>query len=808
MDDTVKDFTVHMIGNAHIDPIWLWRMREGYEEVINTCRTALQLMREYPGFIFSRSSAITYKWIEENEPEMFEEIRRRVKEGRWNIVNGWWVQPDCNIPCGESFVRHSLYGKRYFKEKFGVEVKVGYNVDSFGHCATLPQILKKSGLDCYLFFRPKPDEKELPPLFWWESPDGTRVLTCRPPHHYNSGPDELETRIWEAFRERPEGIKDVMCFYGVGDHGGGPTRRNIESIIKANKRPDYPTVIFSTPDAFFERALLQKRDFPIVAEELQYHSRGCYTAYSKVKRQNRRAESLLLTAEKFSSIAFWFLGKPYPQAELTKAWQNVLFCQFHDILAGTCIKEAYDEDVEKLYDETFSLARKALDDALSSIAGSIKLPEGRNLILFNPVNWRRKEGVEVELKFKEGEKVRLVNPFGREVPYQISDGKLLFIAEVPSMRWAIYRIEEAEEDEDWREFSGLRVSPTRIDNEYYAVQIDPRTGFISSIFDKTCNVEMLSGPGNVPIVIDDPSDTWSHGVDAYRSEIGRFLIEGEPEVVENGPVRATIRIRSRWGNSSVETLISLWDGLPMLDFRMTVDWHERHKMLKLSFPINLSDPIATYEVPYGNVTREPNGNEEPHQRWTDVTGKAVTLSGEEILYGVSLINDCKYGSDIRGSEMRLSLIRSPIYAFHDPAVPDPNKTYDYLDQGIQTIRYRLISHTAEWLERTVKEGYNLNYPIIPRLKGGHDGIYLPFSLDITPGNIIVTTLKKAEDDDSLILRFYECSGRSGVARLSLSYELSYRPHFEIPFGRYEIKTLKLTRDGRWLKIAETDLLER
>ena len=807
MNDSIKDFTVHMIGNAHIDPIWLWRMREGYEVVINTCRTVLQLMREYPGFIFSRSSAATYKWIEENEPEMFEEIRERVKEGRWNIVNGWWVQPDCNIPCGESFVRHSLYGKRYFMEKFGVDVKVGYNVDSFGHCATLPQILKKSGLDYYVFFRPKPNEKELPPLFWWQSPDGSRVLACRPPHHYNSGPDELEERIWEAFQQRPEGIREVMCFYGVGDHGGGPTRRNIESIIKADERPDYPRVIFSTPDGFFGRALLQKRDFPVVAEELQYHSRGCYTAYSKVKRQNRRAECLLLTAEKFSSIVFWLLGKPYPHEELTKAWQNVLFCQFHDILAGTCIKEAYDGDVDKLYDEAFSLARRALDDALKSIAGSLRLPEGENLILFNPMNWERKEGVEIELKSEGNRGIKVVNPFGVEVPSQISDGKVLFIAETPAMGWSIYRIEEAKGEKRPGELSGLSASATGMDNEYYAVRIDPRTGFISSILDKARNVEMLSGPGNVPIVIDDPSDTWSHGVDAYRSEIGRFTIDGEPELVESGPVRARIRVRSRWGDSTIETLISLWDGLPMLDFQMKIDWHERHKMLKLSFPINISDPIATYEVPYGNTTREPNGNEEPHQRWIDVTGKAITLNGEEITYGVSLINDCKYGSDIRGGEMRLSLIRSPIYAFHDPAVPDPNKSYDYLDQGVQVVRYRLISHTAEWLEGSVREGFNLNYPIIPIFEEGHDGSHPLFSLKVRPGNLVVTTLKRAEDDESLILRLYECAGRSVIATLDFRWGDTLRCHLEIPFGRYEIKTLKLTRDGGELKVTETDLLE-
>ena len=801
MGKGIKRFTVHMIGNAHIDPIWLWRMEEGYEVVVNTCRAMLELMRRYPEFKFTRSSAAVYRWIEEGEPEMFEEIRRFVREGRWNIVNGWWVQPDCNIPCGESFVRHSLYGKRYFMEKFGVEVRVGYNVDSFGHCATLPQILKKSGLDYYVFFRPKPHEKELPQLFWWESPDGSRVLACRPPLHYNSGPGDLRERILEAFRELFPGVQDVMCFYGVGDHGGGPTEENVKSIIEAARDPEMPNVIFSTPDEFFRRIEEARPDLPVVSEELQYHARGCYTSYSKVKRQNRRAECLLLTAEKFSSAALWLLGKPYPQEELTEAWHKTLFCQFHDILAGTCIKPAYDEDVDKLYEEIFSAGEKALREALDAIAEAINLPEGRNLILFNPMSWDRREGVEVE-----AEGIKSVSDIsGEEVPCQIShDGKLLFVAEVPSFGYSAYRLSTDAPKQSFT--SPLKTSAGLIENEYYRVEINPRTGFISSIFDKTRNVEMLSGPGCVPIVIDDFSDTWSHGVDAYRDEIGRFLIEGEPETIESGPVRATIRVRSAWGSSRIEAFISLWAGLPYIDFELRIDWHEKHKVLKLSFPINVHDPVATYEVPYGNVVREPNGNEEPHQRWTDVTGRATTLNGEEITYGVSLINDSKYGSDIRGSEMRLTLLRSPIYAFHDPAVPEPGKTYDYLDQGEQTIKLRLISHGPEWLAATVREGFNLNYPLIPREESGHGGKLPPKRsfLRVVPDNLIVTALKKAEDDDSLILRFYECSGRSGRATL-ICPGLFWA---EVPFGRYEIKTLKLIRADGGVRIVETDLLER
>lgn len=792
-----------MIGNAHIDPIWLWRMQEGYEEVISTCRSALNRMKETQEFIFTRSSAAMYKWIEEGEPEMFEEIRNRVKEGRWNIVNGWWVQPDCNIPCGESFVRQALYGKQYFMDKFGVDVKVGYNVDSFGHCATLPQILKKSGLDYYVFFRPKPNEKRLPSLFWWESPDGTGILTSRPPHHYNTGPDEIEERIYQAYEKTSPNVKDVMCFYGVGNHGGGPTKKNIESIKRAKAKDDYPTVIFSTPDNFFDRVLSKREDFPVVADELQYHSRGCYTAYSEVKRKNRMSECLLMDAEKFSSIAHWMLGTTYPQAELTEAWQNVLFNQFHDILAGTSIKSAYDKDVNKLYADVFESGRNVLSHSLKSLTEAMNLPEARNVVVFNSMNWRRKEGVEVNI---ESEKFHLLDSQGKEVPYQFVDkGRLAFLADVPPLGWSSYRILPSEEVPEFN--SEVEITQTKIENSFYSIELDYETGFIRSIFDKVRNIEMLSDMANVPIVIDDQSDTWSHGVDAFRNEIGKFLIEGDVEIIETGPVRVTLKVKSQWGNSKIETLIILWEGIPRIDFQMTVDWHEKHKMLKLSFPINIDAPTATYEVPYGNVVRVANGNEEPNQFFIDVTGTAKDSDSEHFTYGVSLINNCKYGSDIKESEMRLSVLRGPIYAFHDPAVIDPNKTYDYTDQGIQTLKYTLYSHGKDWLEETVREGFSFNYPLIPIVVDGHEG-KLPekFSfIDLMPDNLVLTTLKKAEDDDSLIFRLYETSGENCNAKLKIPPEGFLA---EVPFGRYEIKTLNLFKAEGKIKLKETDLLER
>src|SRR5690349_16795403 len=323
-----KDKKLYMIGNAHIDPVWLWPWQEGFHEVKASFRSALDRMKEYPDFKFVSSSAAFYEWVENSDPAMFAEIKQRVAEGRWQIVGGWWIQPDCNIPGGESFVRHSLYAQRYFQEKFGVMAKVGYNVDSFGHNSTIPQILKKSGMDYYVFMRPGPHEKGLPNrLFWWESDDGSRVLAFRIPFEYCTWGKELSQHIARSANELKAPFDDLMCFYGVGNHGGGPTKENIESIQKLNDDPTYPTLVFSQPEQYFADMLAKNLPIPVVHDDLQHHASGCYAAHSGVKQWNRQAENLLIAAEKFSAIAECVTRQPYA-CDLAEAWKRVLFNQF------------------------------------------------------------------------------------------------------------------------------------------------------------------------------------------------------------------------------------------------------------------------------------------------------------------------------------------------------------------------------------------------------------------------------------------------------------------------------------------------
>ena len=374
-----------MIGNAHLDPVWLWQWQEGFQAAKSTFRSVLNLMRESDDFLFTSSSAAIYEWIEQNDPEMFREIKQRVAEGRWEIVGGWWIQPDCNLPCGESLVRQGLYGQRYFKASLGVTATVGYNVDSFGHAGSLPQILLKSGLSCYIFTRPHPEEKTLPSrLFWWESDDGSRVLAFRIPYEYNTWGRGLQRHVERCAAElkrsgqrrdgrEPGAYSDLMCFYGVGNHGGGPTRENLESIREMNRDPSYPALLFSTPSRYFCSVEGDEASIPVVHDDLQHHSVGCYSAHSGVKRWNRQAENLLLTAEKLSVLASRLTSLPYP-ADYGVAWKDVLFNQFHDILAGTSIEPAY-EDARNLYGEAMAIAGRNLNGAVQALSWKVGIEE-------------------------------------------------------------------------------------------------------------------------------------------------------------------------------------------------------------------------------------------------------------------------------------------------------------------------------------------------------------------------------------------------------------------------------------------------
>src|ERR1700722_4064195 len=385
---------LHIIGHSHIDAAWLWPWRDGEDAVLTTFRSALNRINETPGFCYSHSSSAHYRWVERTDPEMLSEIKQRIREGRWEVVGGWPVEPDCNIPATESFVRHALYGKAYCQSALGADVKIGFNPDSFGHAAGLPTILKRAGYGYYVFMRPQEHEMDLPLLFWWEGADGSRVLTLRIWHSYDGGPKLIQPAATGAFAP---GFDHAAFFLGVGDHGGAVTKEQIQQVLAFQQDASLPQLRFSTLRDFF-LAVESSPAFaglPVVRTELQHHSRGCYSAYGEGKFLNRRAERWLGEAETIALVANLSAGHAYPADQYAEAWWKVLFCQFHDMMAGTSLYSDY-QDVRDSVGYACEVAQTSKVEALELMARRVDLSQVEEgaVFLFNPLPWRRKALVE------------------------------------------------------------------------------------------------------------------------------------------------------------------------------------------------------------------------------------------------------------------------------------------------------------------------------------------------------------------------------------------------------------------------------
>lgn len=746
-----------MIGNAHIDPVWLWQWTEGYQEVRATFQSAIDRLDEYPDFVFTCDSSLFFDWVAESDPALHERIKERIAEGRFQVIGGWWIEPDCNVPCGESFVRHALYGQRYLRDTFGITATTGANLDSFGHNATIPQILAKSGCDSYVFLRPQAHEKALEgPLFRWESPDGSAVVAYRIPHEYCAPKDDIGEHVEKAIASLPADGDEYAVFYGVGNHGGGPTIANLEQIKALNERGDLPLLELGSLRDFFDRVSANGA-LATVHGELQHHGRGCYTTHSGIKRWNRRAENLLLRAEKWSSVAAALGLHEYPLEELTEAWKLLLFNQFHDTLAGTSIEPAYDDARDQI-GHASSIATSTFNAAVQSISRQIAIePEDdmRPVVVFNPHPWPVRTDVEVEYTWMRKEGAHVVDDEGELVPMQTTRplttmsglrARLVFPVELPPLGYRTYRIRKGA-----KEHPHLEIATPEIRHR--------------------------------AVVVDDRSDTWGHGVVSYDDEVGEFE-RVSTRTIESGPVRTIVRVESRYGDSTLREDYVYSAGKPYVDVRVTVDWHEKLKLLKLRYVTGVDAEQATFEIPYGYLERSASGEEEPGQSWVDTGGLAV-------------INDAKYGYDVRGGEIGISAVRSPVWAWHDPQELVEGDDYEYMDQGRQRFTVRLVPHGGDWRDAgIVRLAAELNQPPFALIETFHDGPLQQRASYASDGggDVVMTVVKGAEDGGALVVRAYESAGRPASARLDVLGET-----IEAGFGPNEIKTFVGSR--------ETDLLE-
>ncbi len=822
------ELRLHLIGNAHVDAVWLWPWVEADAVVHSTFQAALDRMNEDPDVAMTTSSSQFYAWVAESDPELLAAIRKRVEEGRWNLVGGWWVEPDVNMPSGEALARQGLYGQRTLERLFGRMATTGYNPDSFGHPGSLPQILKLQGMSNYVFMRPGPTEKTLPEsLFWWQGIDGTRALTFRIPVAYNTDKsvDLHMRRVVDLFAEQP--VKTAMEFFGVGDHGGGPTRASMRDIRAIQSQPGAPKVLYSTPDRYFSEVRQSlPADLAVVKDDLQHHSVGCYTAGSEIKKGNRMSEAALVTAEKFAAIGSAAWGAAYPKADFTAAWERVLFLQFHDSLAGTTLPEHF-ESAREGYGRALDTAHQAMDKTALRLAWQVPAtdPESQYLVVFNSNGWSVKQNIEYDLAWDRKAPSRVEDEQGRPVAFQWTDpttavlgrARLVAQVEVPAFgyRQIQLRKDAAGAVGQQRKVSAVgdvRVTQDVLENEHLRVSFSP-DGTLG-IFDKDAGKEVFKGgqTGARAVVLNDTSDTWSHHVVAYTDEIGAFQ-QKERKVVEDGPMRARVRVRSAYGASTLTTDWILYAGSRDLEARVSLDWHEHLKMLRYSFPVDVAAPQATYEIPYGAMARGNKGDEDPGQRWIDVSG-----SRDGKPYGLAVVNDAKYGYSVLGGDMRVSIVRSPVYAHHEPYVLDPKRDYQWMDQGVQTFRMVLMPHAGSWQSSGVTHvAEELVSPAPVIYQGIHGGqgsrngqgvsnggrAQSDSFLSVDASDVVISTVKQAEDGDDIIVRAYEAEGRPARATVDLRFA---KTRWSGEFRPYEIKTLRVSSHGG--TVSEVNLLER
>ncbi|MCU1441272.1 MAG: alpha-mannosidase [Rhodoglobus sp.] len=822
------DRTLHMIGNAHLDPVWLWPWQEGYQEARATFKSAIDRMDEYPDFIFTCDQIVLLSWVEEQDPKLFARIQERVAEGRWVNAGGWWVEPDCNMPMGESFARQGLYGQRYLQSRFNKIATVGMNVDPFGHNAMIPAILRGQRMDSYCFLRPGQQESDYAQtLFWWEAADGSRVLGYNIPFEYGSPPGDVVGQTEKSLAQLDRTLGEMMVFYGVGNHGGGPTKANIESIHRYDRMGSFGRMTMSSPRDYFDEILARGEGFldslDVRRDDLQHHAPGCYSAHSGIKAWQRRAQFAALSAERWAAVVHVTDGIEYPRGQLEGAWKQILFNQFHDILPGSAIESSYDDARDQL-GEAVAVSKRIITRAHNVIARRVDIPHEdgtQPVLVFNPHPW----AVETDVDLQYGGNptgVHVVDGEGAPVVHQRSQstattddksrGALVFRAEVPALGYALYRLRPGTVPTAG---SPLTVSESVIENDHLRVELDPKTGWISSLVTKATGVDVMAGVDGTQHtqVCDDPTDTWGHRVVSYAwpgatMELKRIVVR------ESGPLRSRVRIERAWGASSlVEELILSHDS-GVLRVNVTLDWREQAHLLKLRFPTSLVDPTATYEIPYGTIERPVDGAEEPGQSWVDLTG---TVDGEPAGLTVVTTNKHAYdvspGSSDNGNQPSIGVtaVRSPVYSWHDPRLLDPEGFYSFQDQGIQRFSYELVPHAGDWrAAQPARRALLAGAPVRAMLESFHPGD-LPrrhsFASD-GGGAVLVTAIKGSEDPAAdggadLIVRAVETTGAPG--RASIELPLVGRT-LDLEFGANQIRTVRVPKDPA-AQVVDVDLLE-
>lgn len=844
--------TIYLVGHTHLDLAWLWPVSETWDVAQRTFESVLKLQQEFPNLTFCHTTPALYAWIEQHRPDLFAAIQQLVAAGRWEIVAGMWVEPELNLINGESIVRQILYGQRYIQEKFGQLCTVVWLPDTFGFCATLPQFLKQGGIEYFVTQKLRWNDTTAFPygVFWWRSPDGTEIFSLMSAP-IGEGIDPVKMATYAVDWEKQTSLKESLWLPGVGDHGGGPTRDMLEVAQRWEQSPFFPTLKFTTAQEYLSlvsnKLSVTKeeelRTIPTWEDELylEFH-RGCYTTHADQKLYNRRCEGLLYEAELFASLATISAGVIYPHAELEEAWKKVLFNQFHDILPGSSIPQVY-VDANQAWQDVDKIGNEILDKSLEAIASQISLPtpphpDALPIIVFNSLNWKRSEVVAVSipplLKEVSDKKFEIYDLEGEPLPFQLQEDNILFLASnIPSVGYRIFWLCKDKSNKIPHSELLIDTSEFLLENEVLRVIVDSETGDLSSVFDKTNDREILSSRGNQLQAFQDKGQYWdAWNIDPNYSQ--HPLPPAQLKSInwlERGEVRSRLRVVRQIGQSEFCQDYILEVGSAILKIATTVNWQERGVLVKAAFPLNLTADFATYEIPCGAIERTTHPTTPAEQakwevsalRWADLSNGISSENSQKSTnnsliqnpksktqnaYGVSLLNDCKYGYDAQPNQLRLTLLRSASW-------PDPEA-----DRGYHEFTYALYPHDGNWQSaHTVRRGYELNLPLQAMLYSSSDTIvsachsernederrisHLPpvaSLLDLQAENLIVMAFKRSEDNQQeWILRCYECCGEE--AELLLQSDLGLAIAHSINLLEQPVDTPKPSPDEQTFKIA-------
>lgn len=822
---------LHLICNAHMDPVWLWEWEEGAAAAISTFRCAADFCEEFDGFVFNHNEAVLYRWVEEYEPALFRRIQRLVREKRWHIMGGWVLQPDCNMPSGESFVRQILDGKRYFREKLGVEPTTAINLDPFGHTQGLVQILAKSGYDSYLFCRPDQSDCPLPDSdFVWVGCDGSEVMASRVIGWYNSGLGKAREKIEKRMKDPP--FKDnIILLWGVGDHGGGASRGDLKDIARLIKQTKDFEIVHSTPEAYFGELAKKRAGLPRHDKDLNPWGVGCYTSQVRIKQRHRRLENELYATEKMATVAAANGLLAYPREELAEAQRDLTFGEFHDILPGSSIQPV-EEAALRLMDHGLELLSRVKARAFFSLAaGQAVAKDGEiPILVYNPHPYPVRTLVECEFQladpnWEEVHTLAVAHQDGRPLPSQLEKElsslnldwrkRIVFEAELRPSQMNRFDCRLKLVKKRPRPALKERSGKIRFKTADIEVLINAKTGLMDRY--RVRGVDCLARDAFLPLVIADNEDPWGMLVRSYRKAAGRFRLMPRNEgtqfsgvtqrpvpsvrVIEDGAVRSVIEVVLAYGDSFICQQYKLPKCGTEIEVETRVHWNEKNRMLKLSVPTLDGDSRYVGQVAYGVGELPANGDEAVAQKWVAVVSKKDRTA-------LTCINEGVYGSDFANGELRLSLLRSPAYSGHPikgRTVVPQDRYLPRIDQGERVFRFWLNSGPVRArLDGVDREALARNerpfaLSFFPPGTGKRPKVGLVLGDDV----VQVTAIKRAEDNDDLIVRLFEPTGRPRTTTLAFPL---VGVKAKIALGRFEIKTLRI--NARIGKVREVNLLER